>query len=303
MSHDNANSLKSILFALGANSAIFVAKMAAAVVTGSGAMLAEAVHSLADTGNQLLLIVGLKQSKKKPTAEHPLGYGKSIYFWSFIVALMMFSMGGMFSVYEGIHKLKHPEPLTNGLLAVAVLAFSIGAESVSMWGCLREINKVRRGRNMFKWFRESRRSELLVVFGEDLAALLGLSFALCAVILTMITGNPVYDAVGTIVIGALLIGVALMIGVEVKSLIIGQSVSPYVREELQQFLAGRDTIEQVLNLITMQLGEDVMVAVKAKMVDHAGQKELIQSINTVEAELKKQFPQVVWLFFEPDCKD
>ncbi len=302
MSHDKANSLKSILFALGANGAIFVAKMAAAVITGSGAMLAEAIHSLADTGNQLLLLVGMKQSKKKPTVEHPLGYGKSIYFWSFIVALMMFSMGGMFSVYEGIHKLQHHEPLTNGLLAVAVLAFSIGAESVSMWGCLREVNKVRRGRNIFRWFRESRRSELMVVFGEDLAALLGLSFALCAVILTMVTGNPVYDAAGTIVIGALLIGVALMIGIEVKCLIIGQSVAPYVRQELEEFLADRDTIDEVLSLITMQLGEDVMVAVKARMVEHAGQKELIQSINAVEAAMKRQFPQVVWVFFEPDCE-
>lgn len=303
MSHDNANSLKSILFALGANGAIFVAKMAAAVITGSGAMLAEAIHSLADTGNQLLLLVVLKQSKRKPTDEHPLGYGKSIYFWSFIVALMMFSMGGMFSVYEGIHKLQHPEPLTNGLLAVAVLLFSIVAESVSMWGCLREVNKVRRGRSIIRWFRESRRSELLVVFGEDLAALLGLTFALGAVVLTMITGNPIYDAAGTIVIGVLLIVVALMIGVEVKSLIIGQSVAPYVREELQQYLAAQDSIDTVLNLLTMQLGEDVMVAVKAKMVDHGGQKELIESINRVEAGLRKRFPQVVWLFFEPDCQE
>lgn len=303
MSHDKTNSLRSILFALGANGSIFVAKLTAALITGSGAMLAEAVHSLADTGNQFLLILGLKQSKKKPTAEHPLGYGKSIYFWSFIVAVMMFSMGGMFSVYEGVHKLLHPEPMTNGVLAVAVLGFSIAAESVSMWGCLREVNKVRRGRNIFRWFRESRRSELMVIFGEDFAALLGLSFALCAVLLTMFTGNPVYDAIGTIVIGALLIGIAFMIGVEVKCLIIGQSVAPYVKEELEEFLAGQNSIDSVLNLITLQLGEDVMVAVKARMIDHAGQQELIQSINDVETAMRKQFPQVVWIFFEPDCKD
>ncbi len=300
---EQANSIKSIFFALGANFAIFVAKLGAAMVTGSGAMLAESIHSLADSGNQLLLLVGLKQAKKPPTPEYPLGFGKSIYFWSFIVALIMFSMGGVFSIYEGIHKLKHPEPLTTPWIAVAVLLFSIIAESISLWGCVREVNKIRRKRSYFRWFRESRESELLVVFGEDLAALLGLVFALFAVTLSMFTGNPMYDALGSIMIGVLLIIIAVMIGVEVKSLLIGQSVDPEIRKEMIGFLHSQDEIRQVYNLITFQLGQDVMVAVKAEMVEFTTQREMIRAINRCEKRLKATFPQVLWSFFEPDITD
>lgn len=301
MAHQS-NSLKSIFFALGANSSIFVAKLAAALVTGSGAMLAEAIHSLADTGNQILLLVGLRQAKRPPTPDYPLGFGKSIYFWSFIVALIMFSLGGMFSIYEGIHKLHHPEPLVNPWIAVGVLAFSIIAESVSLWGCLREVNKVRGDRSLAEWFRESRQSELLVVFGEDLAALLGLSFALIAVGVTMVTGNPVYDASGSIVIGALLIVIAVLIGVEVKNLLIGQGVEPSLKKEMIASLEREEKIEQVLNLLTLQLGKDVMVAVKAKMQGCASADDMVDAINACEARFRKSFPQILWLFFEPDNK-
>jgi cation diffusion facilitator family transporter len=221
-----ADSLKSILFALFANSAIAVAKGVAAIITGSGAMLAEAIHSVADAGNQLLLILGLRQTKKTPTDDHPLGFGKSIYFWSFLVAVILFSVGGMFSLYEGSHKLLHPEPLSFPWVAIAVLLFAIVAESISLWGCLREVNKERRGRSMFQWFRQSRSSALIVVFGEDIAALLGLVFALAAVTATFLTGNPLWDALGTIMIGVLLIVIAFFIAIEVKDLLIGQSVDP-----------------------------------------------------------------------------
>ncbi|MBW1899975.1 MAG: cation diffusion facilitator family transporter, partial [Deltaproteobacteria bacterium] len=183
-----ADSVKSILFALCANLAIFVAKLIAAMVTGSGSMMAESIHSMADSGNQLLLLLGIKHAKRPPSPDYPLGFGKAIYFWSFIVALILFSMGGLYSIYEGIHKLKDHEPLTYPYVAIGVLLFSIIAESVSMWGCLREVNKERRGRSLKQWFKETRQSELLVVFGEDLAALLGLSFAFIAVLTTMITG-------------------------------------------------------------------------------------------------------------------
>ncbi|MBU1231527.1 MAG: cation diffusion facilitator family transporter [Proteobacteria bacterium] len=301
MAHQS-DSLRSIFFALGANSAIFVAKLAAALMTGSGAMLAEAIHSLADTGNQILLLVGLKEAKRPPTPEYPLGFGKSIYFWSFIVALIMFSMGGMFSIYEGIHKLQHPEPLDKPWIAVGVLLFSIVAESVSLWGCLREVNKVRGGRSLVRWFRESRQSELLVVFGEDLAALLGLSFALMAVGVTMVTGNPFYDALGSIVIGALLIVIAVLIGVEVKNLLIGQGVEPSLKEEMVASLEQEEKIEQVLNLLTLQLGKDVMVAVKAKMQDCVTADDMVAAINACEARFRQRFPQILWLFFEPDNK-
>ncbi|MBU0943997.1 MAG: cation diffusion facilitator family transporter [Proteobacteria bacterium] len=299
MAHQS-DSLKSIFYALGANGAIFSAKLAAALMTGSGAMLAEAIHSLADTGNQVLLLVGLKQAKRPPTPDYPLGFGKSIYFWSFIVALIMFSLGGMFSIYEGIHKLQHPEALSRPWLAVGVLVFSIVAESLSLWGCLREVNKVRGNRSLARWFRESRQSELLVVFGEDLAALLGLSFALVAVGLTMVTGNPFYDALGSIVIGGLLILIAILIGVEVKSLLIGQGVEPALKEEMLASLEEEEKIEQVLNLLTFQLGNDVMVAVKAKMQGCRSADDMVEAINACEVRFRKRFPQIMWLFFEPD---
>ena len=298
-----ANSLTSIFFALGANFAIFVAKLAAALYTGSGAMLAEAIHSLADSGNQLLLIVGLRRAKRPPSDKHPLGYGKTIYFWSFIVALILFSMGGMFSVYEGIHKRQHPEPLVAPLLAIGVLIFAIIAEGISLWGCLREVNKIRGDRNLYTWFRESRQSELLVVFGEDLAALLGLAFALLAVGLTMLTGNPLFDALGSIAIGTLLIIIALMIGMQVKRLLIGQGVDPDTYKAITCFLEEQEEIKKVFNLLTLQLGNDVMVSVKAEMQDYQNPREMIEAINRCEQRLKKSFPQVIWSFFEPDLCD
>jgi cation diffusion facilitator family transporter len=300
---EQANSVKSIFFALGANFSIFVAKFVAAMITGSGSMLAESIHSLADSGNQLLLLVGLKHSKRPPTPDYPLGFGKSIYFWSFIVALIMFSLGGIFSIYEGLHKLKHPEPLLSPWIAIGVLLFSVIAESVSLWGCLREVNKIRRNRSYFRWFRESRESELLVVFGEDIAALIGLLFALFAVTLSMLTGNPTYDAYGSIMIGVLLIVIAVMIGIEVKRLLIGQSVDPEIQKEMMAFLNSQDEIKQVYNLITFQLGQDVMVAVKAEMDECASPREMIEAINRCEKRLKEAFPLVVWSFFEPDITD
>ncbi|MBU1567380.1 MAG: cation diffusion facilitator family transporter [Proteobacteria bacterium] len=298
-----ANSLTSILFALGANLAIFSAKLVAALYTGSGAMLAEAIHSLADSGNQLLLIVGLRGAKRPPNDEHPLGYGKDIYFWSFIVAVILFSMGGMFSVYEGIHKIQQPEALTAPWLAIAVLVFSILAESVSLWGCLREVNKTRGDRSLVTWFKESRESELLVVFGEDVAALLGLALALIGVSTAMLTGNPLFDALGSIAIGILLILVAVMIGVEVKQLLIGQGVDPQTHTAIMSFLVAQKEINQVFNLITLQLGHDVMLAVKAEMQQYQNQMEMIQAINSCEKKLKEAFPQIAWCFFEPDFRD
>jgi len=298
-----ADSLKSILFALFANSAIAVAKGVAAAVTGSGAMLAEAIHSVADSCNQLLLILGLRQTKKAPTDDHPLGFGKSIYFWSFLVAVILFSVGGMFSLYEGVHKLLHPTPLSHPWVAIAVLGFAIVAESISLWGCLREVNKERYGRSIFQWFRHSRSSALIVVFGEDIAALLGLVFALAAIVATSLTGNPLWDALGTISIGILLIVVAFFIAVEVKDLLIGQSVDPAELEKMKQFLNQIPEVDRVYNLLTMQFGPDAMVAVKARMAPTGSEIELIAAINKVESAFRSEFTSVAWLFFEPDVKD
>ncbi|HST44930.1 MAG TPA: cation transporter, partial [Luteimonas sp.] len=163
----NADSTRAIVFALAANLAIALAKGVAAFLTGSGAMLAETVHSFADCGNQLLLMLGMRQARRPPSPTHPLGHGKEIYFWSFLVAVILFSVGGMFSLYEGVHKLQHPQPLTDAGWAIGVLVFAIAAESVSLRACLREVDKARGGRTLWRWLRHSRQAELVVIFGED----------------------------------------------------------------------------------------------------------------------------------------
>jgi len=301
MSHENS-SVKSILFALLANLGIAITKTVAAVITGSGAMLAESIHSFADCGNQGLLFVGLKASKKAPDTDHPLGYGKAIFFWSFIVALILFSMGGLFSIYEGIHKLSSHEGLTSPYIAIGVLSLSILLESASLWGCITQINKVRHGQSLWQWFRNSRQSELVVVLGEDVAALLGLIFALASVALSMVTGNPVFDAVGSIGIGALLIVISLFMAVKIKGLLIGQSVDPEVHAEITGFINKQDGINAVINLITLQLGAQIMVAVKVKMKKHETVDQLIGNINRCEVALRKHNSSIQWIFFEPDVE-
>ncbi|GGA06846.1 cation diffusion facilitator family transporter [Dyella caseinilytica] len=299
----HANSLKAILLALGANFAIFLAKLVAAVITGSGAMMAEAVHSLADCGNQGLLLLGMRQAKRPPSDEYPLGWGRAMYFWSFVVAVLLFAVGGLFSIYEGVHKLSAPEPLKWPWLALGVLLFGIVAESISMRGCMHEVNRARGEQSLWHWFRETRSSELLVIFGEDLAALLGLCLAAIAIGATMLTGNLLFDAMGTIAIGVLLVVVAAALAIEVKALLIGQGVEPRRRAELLAFLDSRPEVAQIYNLITLQMGPDVMVAVKARMVSTPDNVSLIQAINTVEAAMKVQFPDIRWSFFEPDITD
>jgi cation diffusion facilitator family transporter len=299
MSHQNS-SVKSIFFALLANLGIAITKTVAAVITGSGAMLAESIHSYADCGNQGLLFLGLKKSKKNADDEHPLGYGKEIYFWSFIVALILFSLGGLFSIYEGMHKMGSKEGLNSPMIAIVVLSVSILLEAASLYGCIVQINKVRHNISLWKWVKTSRQSELVVVLGEDIAALLGLMFALIAVLMSVVTGNPVYDAIGSIVIGGLLVIIAIFLATKIKSLLIGQSADDSVRSEIKTFLESRPEITQVINLITLQLGSQVMVAVKAKMAKTETVDQLISNINMCEAELKKAVPSVSWIFFEPD---
>ncbi len=295
------NSTRAILFALGANLAIAATKGVAAFITGSGAMLAETVHSLADCGNQGLLLLGLRQAKSPPSPDYPLGYGKAIYFWSFLVAVMLFTVGGMFSLYEGVHKLQHPEPIRFWWAAVGVLTVSIVAEAISMKACLTEVNKSRGERSLVRWFRESRQAELIVIFGEDLAALLGLIVALAAVSLAVITGNLIWDAIGTLIIGTLLIVIAVFIAIEVKAMLIGQSADPVLNADMRAFLEARPEIERVFNLITLQMGDDIMVAVKARM-NHTAHP-VGETINTVEVAFKQRFPHVRFSFFEPDNVD
>jgi cation diffusion facilitator family transporter len=273
----------------------------AAWITGSGAMMAEAVHSLADCGNQGLLLFGMRRAARPASPNHPLGFGKEIYFWSFLVALMLFSVGGMFSLWEGWHKLHGGEALTSPWIAVGVLTFGVIAESVSMRACLVEVDKARGELSLWRWFRTSRQAELVVIFGEDLAALLGLVFALAAVAATMITGNPLYDAIGSMGIGVLLVVVAVCIATQIKAMLIGQSVDVVQRQAIHDFIAARPEVKQVFSLITVQLGNDVMVAVQAEMSEpHASLADNVAKINATEAALKEAFPEVKWSFFEPD---
>ena len=299
MSHQNA-SVKSILFALLANLGIAITKTVAAVITGSGSMLAESIHSYADCGNQGLLFLGLKKSKKAPEVEHPLGYGKEIYFWSFIVALMLFSMGGLFSIYEGIHKLSAHEGLKSPMIAVVVLSVSMVLEAASLYGCITQINKIRHNMSLWQWVKNTRQSELVVVLGEDLAALFGLTFALIAVVLAMITGNPVWDAVGSIGIGVLLIFVSFFLAIKVKGLLVGQSADKETRDNILQFLQNRPEIEEVLNVITLQMGETIMVSIKARMKQVDTAENLVKNINACEVALKSSNKAIQWVFFEPD---
>jgi cation diffusion facilitator family transporter len=296
----SGDSTRAILFALGANFAIAIAKGVAAWFTHSSAMLAETVHSLADCGNQLLLLLGMKQALRPASPEYPLGQGKAVYFWSFLVAVILFSVGGMFSLYEGYHKLHDPQPLKQWWWAAGVLVFAIAAEGVSMRACLQEVNKVRGDRSLSQWFRNSRQSELVVIFGEDLAALLGLCFALVAVMMTVVTGNPMWDAAGTVAIGVLLIVVAVLVAIEVKAMLIGQSMDPERQAQLRSFLEARPEIDSLVSLITLQLGNQVMVSVQARMREQADARVLVSQVNAVERALKREFPEVLWSFFEPE---
>jgi cation diffusion facilitator family transporter len=297
-----ADSVRTILFALGANLAIAAAKTAAAIFTGSSSMLAEAIHSYADSGNQVLLLWGLKQAKRPPSPDYPLGWGKAVFFWSFIVALVLFSLGGLFSLYEGWHKLHDTEGLSYPWVAVGILVFGIAAETVSLRACLHEVNKVRGGRTLWRWFRESRQSELVVILGEDIAALLGLALALAAILITVFTGDPVWDALGSMSIGVLLIVVAIGIGIEIKALLIGQSAEPETEARLREALQRQNGVEKVFRLLTLQLGTSLMVAVKVKMRSTTVEA-MVADINRAEAAMRAEFPEIQWLFFEPDVAD
>jgi cation diffusion facilitator family transporter len=304
MSHGSEGSVRAILYALGANFGIAVAKYGAAVWTNSGSMLAEAIHSTADCANQMLLLLGMKEAKRPESADHPLGHHRVTYFWSMIVALLLFFMGGAFSVYEGIERLRHPHDLENGLVALIVLGVAVVLEAFSLAGAMREIRKVARGTPFLRWFRETRESELMVVAGEDIAALAGLTLAFVAVAATALTGNPVWDALGTISVGVVLMSIAVLVMIEVKSLIVGESAAPELREEIERFVADQPEVAEVFNVITLAWGDKVVIAVKARMAEaeSISGAQLVDRINAVEARMQAQFPTAKWVFFEPDVK-
>lgn len=302
MAHDEA-SARAILYALLANLGIAIAKTWAAWFTGSGSMLAEAIHSYADAGNQVLLFVGMRQARRPADTEHPLGYGKLSYFWSFIVALLLFSVGGLFSIYEGMHKLLAPEPLNLPWVGMVVLAVAIVLEALSLAGALREIRRLRGEQPLLDWVRQTRSAELVVILGEDIAALVGLVVAFGFLGLTVLTGDPVYDALGSVIIGAVLVTVSMFIAQRIRGLLVGRSAEPALRAVIDRIIAADPAIDRVLNTITVQMGPKVMLAAKIAMRRGLSIDEVVLRINELERRLKAEAPQIGWCFIEPDLED
>jgi cation diffusion facilitator family transporter len=302
-SSSHSSTARAILYAFLANLGIALSKTWAAWLTGSGSMMAEAIHSYADTGNQVLLYLGLTQSQREPDREHPLGYGKLSYFWSFIVAILLFSLGGLFAIYEGIHKLQHPEPLSMIWVAIIVLSLAIVLEAASLMGCLREIEKVRGDRPFREWLKHTRASELVVVLGEDIGAQVGLVLALVFLLIAWVTGNPVYDAMGSICIGIVLIVISVFVGWRIRSLLLGRSADPEIQEAIDEIIRDAEHIERVLNTITIQFGPDTMLAAKVKVKSGLEIDAAVHAINSLERELKTRIPNLEWCFVEPDIAD
>lgn len=302
MSHSAGDSTKVILFALLANFGIALSKFFGAYITKSASMLAEAIHSVVDCSNQVLLLIGKKKSQKAPDEQHPLGYGRESFFWSFIVAIMLFSMGGLFAIYEGIHKLQSEEPIRQPFIACSILLFGIILESFSFWACYKEVRKQNRFGSLWVWLKRSTSADLLVIFLEDAAALLGLVVALIALAIGWVTGNPVWDAVGSISVGIVLIGVAVLLATETKSLLIGESPSTDYRKSVEKSMAEFFPGGKVLHMIAIQTGGDeAMVSFKFYPGESVSKTtELLDRMNQMERNLKVEFPEIRWLFVEPD---
>lgn len=287
--------------ALIANGLIAVVKGIAAFLTGSGAMLAETIHSAADCANQALLLLGLHRAKQAPSESHPLGYGRALYFWSFIVALLLFSVGGLFSVYEGVHKLLHPEPLGRVWIGIVILSFSVVVEGWALTQAISEIEKRRGKRSLWAYLRVSKDSDLVVVFGEDAAAILGLSAALVALLFAQFTGKPMWDALGSLAVGIVLIAVAAFLSVKVKSLLIGESADPDIVDAVQRVAAIDARLGYPHEIVTLQQGpSEVLVAFKIDCAPGMPAFELSTAINDFEKRLRKERPEVRWIFVEPD---
>lgn len=300
MSHSNA--IKAILYAFSANLGIAIAKALAAFWTGSGSLLAEAVHSFADCGNQILLLIGMKRSEKQATQKHPMGFGRESYIWSMMVAFTLFSVGGVFSIHEGWQRYNNPQELNYVGIALIVLLIASGLEYFSLKGALAAISEEKGGRSLWQWFRDTHSSELMVVIGEDLAALVGLIVAFIMLSLALITGNTAFDAVGSMLIGILLITVAVLVGKEVHSLLLGETAES-IRNEIQHYLETQPCVLRVLNLWAINHGNSVMVAIKAELKPDMLVHDAVQKINAMEQQIKQTHDRVQWVFFEIDNAD
>jgi cation diffusion facilitator family transporter len=292
---------KAIIAALLANAGIALAKFIGFLVTGSSSMLAEAVHSVADTANQGLLLLGGKRAQRAATAEHPFGYGRDRYFYSFVVALLLFSLGSVFAIYEGVHKLEDPEPLTSPIVAVLILLVAIGLEGFSFRTAVGESRPLKGGLSWWRFIRQSKSPELPVVLLEDFGALIGLALALLGVGLTLLTDNPVFDALGTIAIGVLLGVIAIILIVEMKSLLIGEGATGPVLGRIVGALEDGDPVRRVIHIRTQYLGPDeLLVAAKIALTPSIPVEEVARAIDAAEERVRAAVPEARLIYLEPD---
>lgn len=296
----SGGSSKAIVAALGANAGIAVAKFVGFLVTGSSSMLAESVHSLADTSNQGLLLLGKKQSRKQATALHPFGFGRNRYFYSFVVALVLFTLGSVFAIYEGVHKISEPEELTSPVVAVVILLVAVALEGYSFRTAVHESRPLKGEGSWWSFIRTSRSPELPVVLLEDFGALIGLVLALAGVGLTLLTDDPVWDGVGTVCIGVLLGAIAIVLIVEMKSLLIGEGATATEERAIEAALS-QDDIDRVIHLRTQYLGPDELL-VAAKIAVGAGDTvaEVAAAIDAAEARVRAAVPAARLIYLEPD---
>lgn len=293
---------KAIIAAFLANMGIALAKLVAWLVSGSASMLAEAIHSLADSGNQLLLLLGGRMARRKADAEHPFGHGRERYVYAFVVSIILFSVGGLFSIYEGVDKLTHPHELENFWVPLVVLVIAIVLESFSLRTAVKESNHVRaQGQSWVAFVRHSKAPELPVVLLEDIAALTGLMFALFGVGLTAITGNSVFDAIGTLMIGTLLILVAIVLGIETKSLLVGEGATSGDHDRIVAAIEGGPEIEKLIHMKTLYLGPDeLLVAAKLGFASDRSLGEVAADIDRIESRIRGAVPAARVVYLEPD---
>jgi cation diffusion facilitator family transporter len=294
---------KAIIAALVANLGIAITKFVAFLLTGSTSMLAESVHSLADTGNQGLLILGGRRAAREPTPAHPFGYGRERYFWAFVVAIVLFSLGSLFAIYEAEHKIEHPEPIASPAFAIGTLLVAILLESYSFRTAIHEARAPKGGQSWWSYIRRSKSPELPVVLLEDAGALLGLVFALAAVITATVTGNGVWDGVGSLVIGILLGAIAILLAIEMKSLLIGETATPEQEGQIREIIESADQVKDLIWLRTQHLGPDELLVAAKVEFDHAlTMQGLAAAIDAVEAAVREAVPTAEYLFIEPDVR-
>jgi cation diffusion facilitator family transporter len=294
-------SRKAILAAMMANLGLAIAKFVAFLATGASSMLAESIHSVADTANQGLLIWGGSRAARAPTPEHPFGFGRERYFWSFIVALVLFSLGAVFSIYEGTHKLGHPEPLAKMGWAIGVLLVGVVLESYSLHTAVVESRAVKGNAGWWAFVRHSKSPELTVVLLEDCGALFGLMIALIGLGLASLTGDPRFDGIATIAIGVLLGAIAIVIAIEMKSLLIGESATPKMSKEIREILEAQPRVEGVIHMRTQHLGPDeLLVAAKVEFDADLQVAELARVVDACEAAVRAQVPIATRIYLEPD---